>query len=104
MHGYVSRHMWKPPIFHRHRHNTHTTGSTHKPAKEDVNTTHTRRRVAPHTQMNAPSNVLGRTRITSAFASPPPPCTISQTVISYQSSTETFTLVHANTEWFSSLL
>lgn len=61
------------------------------------------RRVALHAQMNVPSNVLGGTSVTSAFMSPPP-CTTSQILISYQRSTEKFTLVHANTEWLSSLL
>lgn len=65
---------------------------------------HTSRRVALHTQMNVPSNMLGGTYVTSASTSPPPPCTISQILISYQSSTEKFTLVHAKTEWLSSLL
>lgn len=57
-----------------------------------------------YTQTNIPSNALGGTHITSASTSPAPPCAISQTLISYQSSTEKFTLVHANTEWLSSLL
>lgn len=36
---HIKRHTWKPSIFPRSLHNTHTTGCTHKPAtKKDTNT------------------------------------------------------------------